>query len=622
MKLQTTVPLDVSFALTEESQSGIDNPTGGGHIYNNHRYLLSEPGFWTEGQAQAEALGGNLVTINDAAEEKWLQDTFGYNRIFWIGLTDQAQERNWQWIDGSQSTYRNWGPGQPDNLISEASPFGEDYAVLDDTFPGWVDISNTFRQWPGIIEIPLSNPPSGNLLRNGSFEQTSLPPTNAFRTIKEGSLALEAWTITEGTIDLVNKNYWETSDGDYSLDMNGNGPGGIAQSFTTIPRQTYRLTFDLASNILGDGPFEIEVKAAEQSASFDFDNAGRSRFDMGWQTETWDFTATDTITTLEFLSTSATGGIGPAIDNARVVPIQVSSVLDFEGLGLSGRGDIPSTYGDRLPSTPNVTVDYRTVNASDGTTAANNLDFWTTRYGDLTNVAYPVQNGQIGEISLIPDDGFAVTLNSFRLGGWPTRDQNNQTVRILDEEFNTLLDYSPFDVEGDSGSSLFTPAITSAETIRIQFGPSWYVGIDDISFNQGIVQPSPTIIGTDGLDRLTGTSGEDVIIGLGGSDQLTGNGGRDRFVYQSPRDGLDTIADFEVGIDQFVLTDVFANSGVDITSFEQAISDGYLTIRARGTRSLVSVDVDGAAGPTAQSLLAMVYNVSAADLSNANNFVI
>ncbi|MFM5889565.1 MAG: hypothetical protein ACKOQS_14980, partial [Dolichospermum sp.] len=38
--------------------------------YNGKFYLLSNAGTWTQAQAQAVTLGGNLVTVNDAAENQ------------------------------------------------------------------------------------------------------------------------------------------------------------------------------------------------------------------------------------------------------------------------------------------------------------------------------------------------------------------------------------------------------------------------------------------------------------------------------------------------------------------------------------------------------------------------
>jgi hypothetical protein len=60
-----------------------------------HIYLLSNYGNWENAQQQAQSLGGNLVTINDADEQQWLVKTFG-NQPFWIGLTDKQEEGTFQ----------------------------------------------------------------------------------------------------------------------------------------------------------------------------------------------------------------------------------------------------------------------------------------------------------------------------------------------------------------------------------------------------------------------------------------------------------------------------------------------------------------------------------------------
>jgi hypothetical protein len=171
---------------------------------------------------------------------------------------------------------------------------------------------------------------------------------------------------------------------------------------------------------------------------------------------------------------------------------KAASLLTFDGLRLDDFANIPGSYGDNLPDTSNIQIEYRTLDAISGVTLADNLSFWSTGYGDLENVAFPTSNGYLGEIALIAQAGYSVTLNSFDLAGWPLSDQLAQTVRILDGNFNILANYSPVNVEGDSGRTSFSPNLTQSGTIRIQFGPSWNTGIDNIGFSQGTAAAVPT----------------------------------------------------------------------------------------------------------------------------------
>ena len=61
---------------------------------NGHTYHLLAESNWTDAEAEAQNLGGHLVTINDAAENDWVFQTFGnalgQPRDLWIGLNDIA----------------------------------------------------------------------------------------------------------------------------------------------------------------------------------------------------------------------------------------------------------------------------------------------------------------------------------------------------------------------------------------------------------------------------------------------------------------------------------------------------------------------------------------------------
>ena len=68
---------------------------------------------WDDAESQAQALGGHLVTLNDAVEDRFLHQFFGDG--YWIGLTDRDGEGNWQWANGEPVTYTNWWQGEPNN---------------------------------------------------------------------------------------------------------------------------------------------------------------------------------------------------------------------------------------------------------------------------------------------------------------------------------------------------------------------------------------------------------------------------------------------------------------------------------------------------------------------------
>ncbi|MEO0836137.1 MAG: Calx-beta domain-containing protein, partial [Cyanobacteria bacterium J06642_3] len=125
--------------------------------YNGNQYQLTSGSLsWSQAQAEAESLGGNLVTINDAAEEAWLKQTFSNTERLWIGLTDRNQEGNFQWVSGEDSSYRNWAAGEPNDYKFNGNfTAGEDYVQMN--FSGarqWNDMPNSYAgTFRGIIEI-------------------------------------------------------------------------------------------------------------------------------------------------------------------------------------------------------------------------------------------------------------------------------------------------------------------------------------------------------------------------------------------------------------------------------------------------------------------------------------
>ncbi|MEA5534036.1 PEP-CTERM sorting domain-containing protein [Crocosphaera sp. XPORK-15E] len=116
--------------------------------FNNSQYSLTNFDTWTGAQAQAQAIGGNLVTVNDLAEHQFLLNTFGTSESLWIGFTDQDEEGVFKWISGESVTFTNWVLAEPTD-----SGNGEDYTAMNQHLPGgWNDIDGQ-ESFRGVIEV-------------------------------------------------------------------------------------------------------------------------------------------------------------------------------------------------------------------------------------------------------------------------------------------------------------------------------------------------------------------------------------------------------------------------------------------------------------------------------------
>jgi hypothetical protein len=164
----------VVLAATAVANAGYD-----WKYYNGHRYALTlqtsteKPGYeagrltWSEAEIEAQLAGGDLVTVNDAAENQWLTDTFHASSgsttpitQFWLGL--EKLTGTWEWYDGTPVSYTNWYPGQPDGMnngtpVIYSTLWGPGNYGNGPTLGYWNDCSSTYP-WKGIIETPIPLP--------------------------------------------------------------------------------------------------------------------------------------------------------------------------------------------------------------------------------------------------------------------------------------------------------------------------------------------------------------------------------------------------------------------------------------------------------------------------------
>lgn len=82
----------------------------------NGKWYRYYPGklLWRMAKKRCEDLRGRLAKVPDAATNEFLAGLIGKDQA-WLGATDEKNEGQWYWLDGTPLDYANWASGQPDN---------------------------------------------------------------------------------------------------------------------------------------------------------------------------------------------------------------------------------------------------------------------------------------------------------------------------------------------------------------------------------------------------------------------------------------------------------------------------------------------------------------------------
>jgi len=143
-------------------------------IRGNSLYTIVS-GSWNASQNASRELGGNLITINNESEQRFIEDTYrspidlvqgrtidptGYRRDLslldraWIGITDKDTEGVYIWASGEKVEYTNWNGGQgtnpPNNQWDRYMRSFTDYGAisLSNLNPYW----GNFGKWSQTYE--------------------------------------------------------------------------------------------------------------------------------------------------------------------------------------------------------------------------------------------------------------------------------------------------------------------------------------------------------------------------------------------------------------------------------------------------------------------------------------
>jgi len=175
---------------------------------------------------------------------------------------------------------------------------------------------------------------------NGGFESPQI--TGRWQTYyPPPSPQIPGWTVVNGDVDIVTDDVWGSPfEGTQFLDLNGNVPGTIEQTFATTAGLPYRLSFRYSTNSAMDSSSGVVsvFGGAESLLHADFFHGGSTPENMDYTIFERDFVANGTTATLRLESTTpfshAKGG--PALDAFSVTLIPEPSTLVLLCIGVVG----------------------------------------------------------------------------------------------------------------------------------------------------------------------------------------------------------------------------------------------------------------------------------------------
>lgn len=149
MRFVVTAVIGCSLAAGSAADAAIT--VDAGPVFNpttGSRYYRIKGGDWNQLRAFAVAMGGDLASISDAAENTWVRTNMvGNSSKPFIGLNDAAIEGTLEWSSGSTSAYRKWRIGEPSNIASE------DYVRFDGHSSGTWELVEAGFSPEAIVEI-------------------------------------------------------------------------------------------------------------------------------------------------------------------------------------------------------------------------------------------------------------------------------------------------------------------------------------------------------------------------------------------------------------------------------------------------------------------------------------
>jgi hypothetical protein len=209
--------------------------------YGGHRYALTrEFGTWEECEAEAQAVGGHLATINDDAENRFLTEAFSdtftkghpgsaWASLAWIGF--ESVDGEWRWASGEPVTFDPpWWNSPSEGTHAYLHPASHPAPATWWNFPGHDDPEDDAAQPRGIIEV-IPAAPTGLVADAGGPYPIQVGDVLALdasgSTPGEDEITSYIWDLDDDGVFETDVGGWEVFLAPYSyLESLGIGPGG------------------------------------------------------------------------------------------------------------------------------------------------------------------------------------------------------------------------------------------------------------------------------------------------------------------------------------------------------------------------------------------------------------